>query len=196
MNDLKKKFESYRIILGSKSPRREQLLKTLDIPFEVVVKDVDESFPENFRREDIAMFIARKKAMAFIREISDGKTLAITADSIVCVDELILGKPKDEQDAARMLKLLSGRKHLVITGVCIMTSKKSSSFFSKTDVSFRTLKDEEINYYIETFKPFDKAGSYGIQEWLGIIAVEYIFGSYNNVMGLPVKELYDHLVKF
>jgi septum formation protein len=196
MNELKKKFEDYRIILGSQSPRREQLLKTLDIPFEVVLKDVDESFPENFRREDIAMFVARKKAMSFMSEVSDGKTLVITADSIVCVDELILGKPKDAQDAHRMLKLLSGRKHIVITGVCIMTNKKSFSFFSKTDVSFRTLKDTEIDYYIEKFSPLDKAGSYGIQEWLGMIAVEYIFGSYNNVMGLPVKELYDHLLKF
>lgn len=196
MNELKKKFESIRIILGSQSPRREMLLKTLDLPFEVIAKNTDESFPENFRREDIAMFVARKKAMAFMRETSDGKTLVITADSIVCLDELILGKPKDAKDAASMLRLLSGRKHLVITGVCMMTNKKSASFFSKTDVSFKKLSDEEINYYIENFNPVDKAGAYGIQEWLGIIGVEYIFGSYTNVMGLPVKELYEQLMRF
>jgi septum formation protein len=196
MNELKKKFEGMRIILGSQSPRREQLLKNLELPFEVIAKDVDESFPENFRREDISMFVARKKAMTFMKETAGGKTLVITADSIVCVDELIVGKPKDAADAFRILKLLSGRKHQVFTGVCLMTSKKSSSFFCKTDVSFKTFTDDELNYYIENYKPFDKAGAYGIQEWLGLIGVEYIFGSYTNVMGLPVKELYDNLLRF
>ena len=196
MIQLKKKFEGQRIILGSKSPRREELLKTMGLPFEVIAKDVDESFPENFRREDIAMFIARKKAMAFMKETADGKSLVITADSIVCIDELILGKPADAKDAHRMLNLLSGRKHIVITGVCMMTNKKSASFFCKTDVSFKTLTEDEISYYIENFSPYDKAGSYGIQEWLGLTGVEYIFGSYTNVMGLPMKELYDNLLKF
>ncbi len=196
MNELKNKFEGIRIILGSASPRREQLFKSLELPFEVIAKDVDESFPENFRREDISMFVARKKAMTFMKESAGGKTLVITADSIVCVDELILGKPKDAPDAFRIIKLLSGRKHQVFTGVCLMTSKKSASFFCKTDVSFKTFTDDEINYYIENFKPFDKAGAYGIQEWLGLIGVEYIFGSYTNVMGLPVKELYDNLLRF
>lgn len=196
MIQLKKKFEGQRIILGSKSPRRDELLKTLGLPFVVIAKDVDESFPDNFRREDIAMFIARKKAMAFMKETADGKTLVITADSIVCIDDLILGKPADEKDAHRMLSLLSGRKHIVITGVCMMTNKKSASFFCKTDVSFKPLMEEDINYYIENFKPFDKAGAYGIQEWLGLIGVEYIFGSYTNVMGLPVKEVYENLLKF
>ena len=196
MNELKNKFEGIRIILGSQSPRREELLKTLDLPFVVIAKDVDESFPDNFRREDISMFVARKKAMTFMKETAGGKTLVITADSIVCVDELILGKPKDAADAFRILKLLSGRKHQVFTGVCLMTSKKSSSFFCKTDVSFKAFTDDELNYYIENFKPFDKAGAYGIQEWLGLIGVEYLFGSYTNVMGLPVKELYDNLLRF
>jgi septum formation protein len=196
MNQLKKKFEGQRIILGSKSKRREDLLKYLELPFEVMHKDVDESFPENFRREDIAMFIARKKAMSFMKDVADGKSVVITADSIVCLDELILGKPKDEKDATRMLRQLSGRKHLVITGVCVMTNKKSVSFFGKTDVSFRILTDDEISYYVSNYKPLDKAGAYGIQEWLGMIAVEYIFGSYNNVVGLPLKELYEQLMRF
>ncbi len=193
---LKKKFEGQRIILGSKSPRREELLKMLGLSFEVIAKDVDESFPENFRREDISMFVARKKAMTFMKETSDGKTLVITADTIVCVDDLILGKPADAAEAMRILKQLSGRKHMVLTGVCLMTNKKSASFFCKTDVSFKPFTDEELQFYIDTYKPYDKAGAYGIQEWLGLIGVEYIFGSYTNVMGLPVKELYDNLIRF
>ena len=116
--------------------------------------------------------------------------------SIVCVDELILGKPTDMKDAERILKLLSGRKHQVLTGVCLMSNKKSTSFFCKTDVSFKILKEEEIAYYLEKYNPIDKAGSYGIQEWIGIIGIEYIFGSYNNVMGLPMKELYENLLRF
>ena len=195
MNPLIKKFEGTQIILGSNSPRRAELLKSLELTFEVLTKHVEEDFPAHFRREDTAMFLARKKALAFKENVANGG-IVITADTIVAVDDLILGKPTDAKDAERMLKLISGRKHQVITGVCIMSSKKSESFFVKTDVSFKLLKDEEINFYIERYNPLDKAGAYGIQEWIGMIGVEYIQGSYYNVMGLPTKELYDNLMRF
>ncbi len=196
MNALQKKLDGKRLILGSHSPRRQQLLKELDIPFEVKPSDADESFPESFRREEVAMFIARKKASALKEYLTDNNVLLITADSIVCVDDLIINKPDDLKDAARILKLLSGRKHQVFTGVCLMSNKKSISFFCKTDVAFKKLNDDEINYYLEKYSPLDKAGAYGIQEWIGMIGIEYISGSYNNVMGLPVKELYENLLIF
>jgi septum formation protein len=195
MNPLIKKFEGTQIILGSNSPRRAELLKSLELTFEVLTKHVEEDFPAHFRREDTAMFLARKKALAFKENVANGG-IVITADTIVAVDDLILGKPTDAKDAERMLKLISGRKHQVITGVCIMSSKKSESFFVKTDVSFKLLKDDEIKFYIEKYNPLDKAGAYGIQEWIGMIGVEYIQGSYYNVMGLPTKELYDNLMRF
>lgn len=195
MNPLVEKYQSIPVILGSKSPRREQLLKELGIKFETRGKEVDESFPQHFRREDISMFIARKKALAFKPELPENG-IVISADTIVAVDDLILSKPADEKDAERMLKLLSGRRHQVITGVAILSARKSESFFVKTDVSFRVLKPEEISYYVETAKPLDKAGAYGIQEWIGMIGIEYIQGSYFNVVGLPVKELYENLLRF
>jgi septum formation protein len=195
MNPLVQKFEGTGIILGSNSPRREQLLKELGLNFRVLAKDVDETIPTQFRREDIAMFLARKKALAFKAEVHESG-IVITADTLVAVDDLILGKPIDAKDAERMLKLLSGRRHQVITGVCIMSNRKSESFFVKTDVSFKVLREEEIKYYIETCKPLDKAGAYGIQEWIGMVGVDYIQGSFYNVMGLPIKELYENLMRF
>ena len=196
MNALQKKLDGKRLILGSHSPRRQQLLKELDIPFEVKPSDADESFPESFRREEVAMFIARKKASALKEYLTDNNVLLITADSIVCLDDLIINKPDDLKDASRILKLLSGKKHQVFTSVCLMSNKKSISFFCKTDVAFKKLNDDEINYYLEKYSPLDKAGAYGIQEWIGMIGIEYISGSYNNVMGLPVKELYENLLIF
>jgi septum formation protein len=195
MNPLSKKFEGTRIILGSNSPRRQELLKQLGLTFDVLVHEVDESYPEQFRREDIAMFLARKKALAFKGDVADGG-IVITADTIVALDELILGKPKDRTDAARMLRLMAGRKHSVITGVCVMSSKKSESFFVKTEVSVKMLRDNEIEYYLETYNPVDKAGAYGIQDWIGMTGIEYILGSYYNVVGLPTKELYEILLRF
>ena len=195
MNPLTKKFEGTRIILGTASPRREELFRQLGLTFEIIKKDFDETYPEQFRREDISMFLARKKALAYKSDVADGG-IVITSDTIVAVDELILGKPTDIKDAERMLRLLSGRKHSVVTGVCIMSSKKSESFFVKTDVSFKTLKDNEIEYYLQNFSPLDKAGAYGIQDWIGMIGVEYILGSFYNVVGLPTKELYDNLMRF
>ncbi len=195
MNPLTKKFEGMRIILGSNSPRRQELLSKLGLTFEVIVKEIDESYPEQFRREDIAMFLARKKALAYKTDVADGG-IVITADTIVALDELIIGKPADKNEAYRLLKLMSGRKHSVITGVCIMSAKKSESFFVKTEVSVKMLRDNEIEYYLETENPVDKAGAYGIQDWIGMVGIEYILGSYYNVVGLPTKELYENLLRF
>ena len=193
---LQLKLNDHKLILGSQSPRRKQLLEELHIPFEVLVKDVDESFPENLLGKEVAEYLAKKKAVAFQKELEVEKNIVITADSIVCIDEVILNKPNDTSDAYRMLTLLSGSKHDVYTGVCISGKFKTISFSSKTEVSFKTLAPEEINFYVEKYKPFDKAGSYGIQEWIGFIGIENIFGSYTNVMGLPLKELYEQLLAF
>jgi septum formation protein len=187
MNPLLKKLANTEIILGSGSPRRAQLLTEIGVPFKVIVKNVDETPPEQFRREDTAMFLARKKALAFKPDLRENM-LVITADTIVAMDEFILGKPVDAAEATRMLQLLSGRKHQVITGVCILSLQKSESFFVKTEVSFKTLRPEEISYYVETYQPFDKAGAYGIQEWIGMTGIDYIQGSYFNVMGLPLNQ--------
>ena len=196
MNPLKEKLKNYRIILGSRSPRRKHLLEELDLLFEVIVKEVDESFPEDLNLADVAQFLAEKKATAFAQLAAIPNTMIITADSVVCIDNQILNKPIDESDAHKMLKLLSGRKHIVITGVCIKCNQMSVSFSSRTDVHFKVLSDQEINYYVEKFKPLDKAGAYGIQEWIGFIGVQTINGSYTNVMGLPVNDLYEQLMKF
>ncbi|MBK7965917.1 MAG: septum formation protein Maf [Bacteroidetes bacterium] len=195
MNPLLSKFEGTRIILGTNSPRRIELFKQLGLPYEVIKKEIDESYPEQFRREDIAMFLARKKSLAFKNDVADGG-IVITADTIVALDELIIGKPKDLSEAEHTLRLMSGRKHSVITGVAIMSAKKSESFFVKTEVSFKTLRDNEIAYYLETASPLDKAGAYGIQDWIGLIGIEYILGSYYNVVGLPTKELYENMLRF
>ncbi len=195
MNPLLNKFEGTRIILGTNSPRRIELFKQLGLPYEVIKKEIDESYPEQFRREDIAMFLARKKSLAFKSDVADGG-IVITADTIVALDELIIGKPKDLAEAEHTLRLMSGRKHSVITGVAIMSAKKSESFFVKTEVSFKTLRDNEIAHYLATENPLDKAGAYGIQDWIGLIGIEYILGSYYNVVGLPTKELYENMLRF
>ena len=171
-------------------------VEELELNFDVVVKDVDESFPEDLNYEDVAIFIAEKKAHAFKEELGIPNTIVITADSIVCIDGDVLNKPVDEADACNMLKLLSGRKHIVITGVCIKSNMKTVSFSTRTEVHFKSLSDKEINYYIKKCKPLDKAGAYGIQEWIGFIGVDAIAGSYTNVMGLPFNDLYDQLMKF
>lgn len=195
MNPLTEKLGNTEIILGSASPRRAQLLKELGISFKVMVKEVDETPPPNFRKEDVVMFLARKKALAFRNEMKENQ-LIITADTLVVLDNHILGKPADKDDAVRMLQMLSGKKHHVVTGVCIMTHQKSEAFFCRTEVAMKVFRPEEIDYYTDTYKPFDKAGAYGIQEWIGLTGIDYIQGSYFNVVGLPVKELYEQLLKF
>ena len=185
----------YKLILASNSPRRKELLAGLGVPFEVrVLQDIDEHYPENLPVNEVARYIAKEKADAY-RRIVAADELIITADTVVIVGDEILGKPMDEADAVRMLRLLSGRTHQVTTGVCLLTSELERRFAVTTDVTFKVLSDEEIQYYVTRYKPFDKAGAYGIQEWIGYIGVTGLHGSYYNVMGLPVQRIYSELQK-
>lgn len=180
-----------KIILASNSPRRKELLNQLGLDFEVrVMKGIDESDPDNLPSKDVAEFIASKKSLAY--SIASDELL-ITADTIVVVGQDILGKPHDREDACRMLREISGKTHHVITGVCIRTAAKQSRFSVSTDVRFKNLSDGEIDFYVDHFKPYDKAGAYGIQEWIGLVGVESISGSFYNVMGLPVQRIYEEL---
>ncbi|MFH0866407.1 MAG: Maf-like protein [Bacteroidota bacterium] len=192
---LSEKLKKYNVILASQSPRRQMLLKGLDIPFTVKIREVNENFPSHLKREEIAIFLAEKKAAAFNDEL-EADTLIITADTIVWINDEVLGKPKDFDDAVRIFKKLSGNMHEVITAICLKTKLKNISFFSLTKVTFKELSDEEINYYIKKYKPYDKAGAYGAQEWIGYVAIKHIEGSYFNVMGLPTRLLYEELLKF
>jgi septum formation protein len=184
-----------QIILASNSPRRRELLAGLGYPFEVrVLEGIDESYPDDLPVSEVALYIAGKKAEAYRQAIKDNE-LIITADTVVIVGNEILGKPADEADAVRMLRELSGRTHQVTTGVCLLTAERESRFAVTTDVTFKTLTDDEIQYYVSHYKPFDKAGAYGIQEWIGYIGVTGLHGSYYNVMGLPVQRIYSELKK-
>jgi septum formation protein len=189
------RLNAFRFILASKSPRRQFLLRELGIPFELETKDVDESFPEHLQGEDIPLYLCRKKADAFERELDD-KTIVITADTVVWINNHVLNKPADEDEARVMLRELSGNRHEVFTGVCLKSKRREIAFAARTEVFFRELTEGEIDYYVRNFKPLDKAGAYGAQEWIGYVGVDRIIGSYFNVMGLPVKELYEELGKF
>lgn len=184
-----------KIILASKSPRRRELLAGLNIPFEVIIHEIDEVFPDGLSMEEIPVYLAKLKAVPFNDELRDD-TLVITADTIVWIDGTVLGKPNDYEHAAVMLRQLSGKKHVVVTGVCLTSKEKQVAFSATTDVYFKDLSDSEIDYYLNNYHPYDKAGSYGVQEWIGYIAIERIEGSYFNVMGLPVQRLYEELLKF
>lgn len=185
-----------KIILASNSPRRRELLAGLGYPYEVRVLDgIDESYPETLRGSEVAAYISRVKANAYRATMADDE-LVITADTIVCLDEKVLGKPADEAEAVAMVRSLSGHNHQVYTGVTIVTAEESSTFVSRTDVTFAALTEEEIQHYVTHYRPMDKAGAYGIQEWIGYIGVERIEGSYFNVMGLPVQRLYTELKKY
>ena len=187
--------EKYRLILASNSPRRKELLAGLGYPFEVrVLSGIDESYPADLPVGEVARYIARKKADAY-KQVIGSEELVITADTIVIVGDEILGKPVDEADAVRMLRLISGKTHQVTTGVCLLTTVQEHDFDVSTDVTFKALTEEEIHYYVNRYKPFDKAGAYGIQEWIGYIGVTSIHGSYYNVMGLPVQRIYSELRK-
>jgi len=188
-------LKEYKIILGSNSPRRKELLNGLELDFEVrAVDDIDESYSPDLEAEKIPESIALKKAEAYKLAMKDNELL-ITADTIVWSSGKVLGKPVDFEDAVGMLQELSGHTHKVITGVCLTTKDKLIRFSVVSDVCFARLTDEEINYYVEHYKPYDKAGSYGIQEWIGFVGVEAINGSFYNVMGLPVQRLYQELKK-
>ena len=187
---------SYKIILASNSPRRKELLAGIDVPFEVrVIDGIDESYPDTLPTKDIAEYIAKKKATAY-RETMAGDELVITADTIVVLGSQVMGKPHDAYEACSMLRQLSGQTHQVITGVTLTTKERQMSFSVETDVTFKNLSDEEIDYYVTNYQPFDKAGSYGIQEWIGHIGVTGMSGSYFNVMGLPVQRIYEALKTF
>lgn len=188
-------LKKYKVILASNSPRRKELLAGLGVDYEVrTLPDVDESYPETLQGADIPLFIAKEKADAYQSMIQPDE-LMITADTIVWLDGKVLGKPKDQEDALQMLRDMSGRTHEVFTGVCITTTKWQRSFSAQTEVRFSELSEEEISYYVDKYQPMDKAGAYGVQEWIGFIGVENISGSYYNIMGLPVQRLYRELLK-
>lgn len=184
-----------KIILASKSPRRKELLLQAGFDIEIFHKEVDESFPESMPVEDVAEYLAVKKALACTEILTDDKIL-LSADSVVILNGKIYGKPTDAEDAVRILKELSGNEHTVITGVCLKTPSKQLSFSGVSKVRFGRLSDDEIRYYITTFRPFDKAGAYGVQDWIGLCKIESITGTYSNIMGLPVNLVYEQLKKF
>lgn len=189
---LRDKLKNYKIILASGSPRRQQFFKDLDLDFEIRLKEIEEIFPPELQREEITNYLAQLKAAAFEGELNSNEIL-VTSDTIVWHNEKAVGKPKDAQDAFAILKSLSNATHEVITSVCFKSNQKTEVLYEITKVTFNELSDEAIAYYIENYKPFDKAGAYGIQEWIGFIGVSKIEGSYANVIGLPVDKVYQYL---
>lgn len=192
LNNLKK----YNVVLASNSPRRKELLQRLGIPFKVrTLFGIDESYPDSLRGEDIVRYISRNKAKAYRSSMAPNELL-ITADTIVCLSGEVLGKPKSAEEAKDMLRRLSGQVHQVITGVTIVTAELTENFAVTSHVSFSKLTEDEISFYVDNYLPFDKAGAYGIQEWIGLVAVEELRGSYFNVVGLPIQRLYQKLKLF
>lgn len=189
-------LNKYEIVLASNSPRRKELLQRMGVNFKVrTLFGIDESYPDSLRGEDIVCYISRNKAKAYQSSMAPNELL-ITADTIVYVDGEVMGKPKNAEQAKEMLHKLSGKTHQVITGVTIVTAKRTENFGVTSQVKFTNITDKEINFYVDNYLPFDKAGAYGIQEWIGIVAVEEIKGSYFNVVGLPVQRLYQKLKTF
>lgn len=187
------KLKQYNVVLASNSPRRKELLTDLGIDFEVrTIKGIDESYPHDMPVLEIAEFISQKKAQAYQRQMGENEII-ITADTVVIMGNEVLGKPADTADACRMLRELSGNTHKVVTGVTIVMSGRMSSFSAVTDVEFAQLSDEDIDFYVDNYRPLDKAGAYGIQEWIGCMGVRHINGSFYNVMGLPLHRLYSEL---
>lgn len=185
----------YNYILASKSPRRQELLHELGVSFSIEILDVDESYPESLYREEIPVFLAEQKAKPFSGKLAEDDLL-ITADTIVWLKGEVFGKPTDKREAIEILQKLSDNEHQVISGVCLTSAQKQKSFFSVSNVRFKKLSDSEINFYIDEYKPYDKAGAYGIQEWIGYIGITHIEGSFFNVMGLPVQQLYTEILRF
>ncbi|MDE7402236.1 MAG: Maf-like protein [Muribaculaceae bacterium] len=189
-------LKDYKIILASKSPRRQELLSQLGLQFETfTISGIDETYPPGLSAEEVPCYLAELKGNAYLKELT-GNSLIITADTLVILDNEILGKPKDRASAIGMLQKLSGKTHQVITGVCISSRSKRISFYTETKVRFAQISEEDIEFYVDNFHPYDKAGAYGIQEWIGCVAVEGIEGSFYNVMGLPVHQLYKELTSF
>jgi septum formation protein len=196
MSLLLKKLEKYNLILASRSPRRQMLLRGLDLDFQVLVKSIDESYPKDMNCLDVPEYLSKKKAEAINMNGKADNTIVITSDTIVILDGEIIEKPSDEDEAHAMLRRLSGKKHTVVTGVSLTSTTKQQSFSAQSLVHFKELSEQDIRYYVEKYQPFDKAGSYGIQEWIGYIAIEKIEGSFYNVMGLPTQQLYEELLEF
>lgn len=189
-------LKEYHVLLASKSPRRRELLTQLRVPFNVVtIGGIDESYPADIPPMEVPVYIAGKKADAYLNMLRSNE-LIITADTVVVLDDRIMGKPKDADEAIEMLLALSGKTHNVVSGVCIMNKRRRTMFSTVTSVKFGNITEEETRYYVENYLPFDKAGAYGIQEWIGCVAVESIDGSFYNVMGLPVHQLYKELQNF
>ena len=192
---LKDKLKGYKIILASGSPRRQQFFKDLDLDFEIRLKDIEEIYPDDLQGVEITNYLAQLKANAFEGEIAVNEIL-VTSDTIVWLNSKALGKPKNYDDAFAILKSLSNETHEVITSVCFKTIDKTETIFEVTKVTFNTLSDEAIRYYLDNYKPFDKAGAYGIQEWIGLVGITRIDGSYTNVVGLPTEKVYQYLSKY
>lgn len=192
---LKDKLKDFKIILASGSPRRQQFFKDMDLDFEIRLKDIEEIYPDHLQGIEITNFLAKLKASAFENEIAPNEIL-VTSDTIVWMDNKALGKPKDYEDAFAILKSLSGTTHEVLTSVCFTTIDKTETINEVTKVTFAPLSDDEIRYYLDHYKPFDKAGAYGIQEWIGLIAITKIEGSYTNVVGLPTEKVYHYLSNY
>lgn len=188
-------FKQYNFILGSNSPRRSEILKEIGLDFKIIASNIDETIPKGIKNKNVPIYLAKEKANFLAKELNENEIL-ITADTIVLMNNEILTKPLNKKDAKNILQKISNNKHEVITGVCITSNRNQHSFSSKTEVFFNKIRDYEIEYYLEKFKPYDKAGSYGIQEWLGLISVRKIIGSYTNVVGMPSSELYQELNKF
>ncbi len=189
-------LQKYNVILASNSPRRKELLAGLEVNFEVkTIKGLEENYPDTLKEGDIPMYLAKQKAYAY-QSLLDDKTLIITADTIVWLEGEVMGKPKNREEAIEMLGKLAGNTHRVYTGVCVKSKEKEVCFVDRADVTFSSLSQDEITFYIDQYKPFDKAGSYGVQEWIGYVAVERIDGSFYNIMGLPVHRLYQVLKEF
>lgn len=192
---LKDKLSKYKIILASGSPRRQQFFKDLDMEFEIRLKDIEEIYPDDLQGVEITNYLAQLKANAFDGEIKADELL-ITSDTIVWLNNQALGKPKDYDDAFTILKSLSNTTHEVITSVCFKTIDKTDTIFEVTKVTFNELSDDVVRYYLDNYEPFDKAGAYGIQEWIGLIGITRIDGSYTNVVGLPTEKVYQYLSKY
>jgi len=188
-------FKKYNFILGSNSPRRSEILKEMGLDFKIIASNIDETIPKGIKNKNVPIYLAKEKANFLFKELNENEIL-ITADTIVLMNDEIITKPSNKKDAKDILQKISNNKHEVITGICITSNSNQHSFSSKTEVFFNKISNSEIEYYLEKFKPYDKAGSYGIQEWLGLISVRKIIGSYTNVVGLPSSELYQELNKF
>ena len=189
-------LKKYHIILASKSPRRQELLRGMGVDFSIMTKETAERFPSEMPLDEVPKYLSLQKSLAFTEDELPADYLLITSDTVVICEGEILGKPKDREDAARMLRLLSGKTHHVVTGVTVRSAEKTESFAVRSNVTFAQLDDEEIDYYIEHCKPFDKAGAYGIQEWIGYVGISGLEGSFYNVMGLPTRKLYGVLKAF